>query len=203
MKQHIEHIERASLISWMRIVRLNSVNATILILQSLYKIFTKPHMDYACTPLTALSKSQRQKLEVTQNRCFHYARRAVDSTYISNNELCSRCNIVSVEQRILPLANTLWKKASKNNDDIINFTITKQTTEQKRFWILSKVTGSSDPATFPWFYNLHVFTIFSVTIFSTTSQTQVFMAALLTSSAFSKIKNRKVTFRQNLLITNC
>ena len=31
MKQHIEHIDRASLISRMRITRLNSVNATLLI----------------------------------------------------------------------------------------------------------------------------------------------------------------------------
>ena len=54
-------------------------------------------MDYTCTTLTALNKTQRQKLEVIQNRCFHYARRAVDSTCISNNELRLRCNIVSVE----------------------------------------------------------------------------------------------------------
>ena len=31
MKQHIEHIERASLISKMRITRLNSINAALLI----------------------------------------------------------------------------------------------------------------------------------------------------------------------------
>ena len=31
MKQHIDHIERASLISRMRIAKLNSVNATLLI----------------------------------------------------------------------------------------------------------------------------------------------------------------------------
>ena len=49
-----------------------------------------------------------------KGNCLRYARRAVDSTCISNNELRSGCNIVSVEQR--------WKKASKNNDDIINFT---------------------------------------------------------------------------------
>ena len=30
MKQHVEHIERASFISRMRITRLNSVNATLL-----------------------------------------------------------------------------------------------------------------------------------------------------------------------------
>ena len=120
MKQHIEHIERASLISIMRITKLNSINATLLI--RLYKICTKPYMDYACTALIALNKTQRQKLEVIQNRCLCYARRAVDSTCISNNEIRSRCNIVSVEQRIFILADGWWKKASKNNDDIINFT---------------------------------------------------------------------------------
>ena len=95
MKQQIKHIERASFISRMRITRLNSVNDTLLI--HLYKIFTRPNMDYAYTALTTLNKSQRQKLEVIQNRCLRYARRAVDSTCNSNNELRSRCNIVSVE----------------------------------------------------------------------------------------------------------
>ena len=120
MKLHVEHIERASLISRMKITRLNSINVTLLI--RLYKIFTRPYMDYGCTALTALIKKQRQKLEVIQNRCLGYARRAVDSTCISNNELRSRCNIVSVEQRILTLADSWWKKASKDNNDIINFT---------------------------------------------------------------------------------
>ena len=120
MKQHIEHIERTPLISRMRIARLNSVNATLLI--CLYKIFTRPYMDYACTAMTTLSKSQRHKIEVIQNRCLRYARTAVDSTCVSNSELRSRCHIVSVEQRILALADSWWKKASKNNDDIINFT---------------------------------------------------------------------------------
>ena len=109
MKQHIEHIERASLISRMRIARFNSVNAMLLI--RLYKIFTRPYMDYACTALTQLNKLQRHKLEVIQNRCLRYARRTVDSTCISNSELRSRCNIVSVEQRILALADSWWKKA--------------------------------------------------------------------------------------------
>ena len=54
MKQHLEHIERASFISRMRITRLNSTNATLLI--RLYKIFTRPYMDYACTALTTLNK---------------------------------------------------------------------------------------------------------------------------------------------------
>ena len=124
MKQHIEHIERASLISRMRIARLNSVNATLLI--HLYKIFTRPYMDYACTALTQRSKLQRHKLEVIQNLCIRYARRTVDSTCISNSELRSR-NIVSVEQRILALADSWWKKASKNNGNIINFTYHHQT----------------------------------------------------------------------------
>ena len=120
MKLHLEDIERASLISTMRITRLNSINATRLI--CLYKIFTRPYTYYACTALTALKKKQRQKLEVIQNLCLRYARRAVDSTCIWNNELCSCCKIVNVVQRILALADSWWKKASKNNDDVINFT---------------------------------------------------------------------------------
>ena len=67
-------------------------------------------------------KTQTQKLEVIQNCCLRYARRAVDSTSIYNNEFRSRGNIVSVEQRILAIADSWWKKASNNNDDIINFT---------------------------------------------------------------------------------
>ena len=120
MKQHIEHIERAFLISRMRTTKLNSVIATLL--NRLYKKFTRPYMDYVCTALIALNKSQRHKLEGIQNRCLWYARREVDSTRISNSELRSLCNIVSAEQRTLALANGCWKKASKNNNDIINFT---------------------------------------------------------------------------------
>ena len=98
-------------------------------------------MDYACTALTALIKSQRQKLEVIQNRCVRYTRRAVDSTCISNNELRSRCNIVSVEQCILILADSWWKKASKNNDDIINFTYRHQS-ENKTKTPLNIIKGN-------------------------------------------------------------
>ena len=120
MKQHIEHIERVSLISRMRITKLNSTSSTLLI--GLYKIFIRPYiMDYACTALTQLRKLERHKCEVIQNRCLRYARRTVDSTCISNSELRSGCNIVSVEQRILALTDSWWKKASKNNNDIINF----------------------------------------------------------------------------------
>ena len=79
-------------------------------------------MNYACTAFTVLNKTQRQKLELIQNHCLRYARREVDSTCISNNEIRSRGNIVSVEQRILALAGSWSKKASDNNDDIINFT---------------------------------------------------------------------------------
>ena len=124
MKYHIEHIESPSLISSMRITRLNLVNATLLI--RLYKTFTRPYMDYACAALTTLSKTQRLKLEIIQNRCLLYARRAVNSTCISNNEFRSHCNIVSVEHRIFALADSWWKKASKSNDDIINFTYNQQ-----------------------------------------------------------------------------
>ena len=79
-------------------------------------------MDCACTALTVLNKTQRQKLEVIQNRCLRYSRKPVDSTCISNNKLRSRWNILSVEQRILALADSWLKKTSKNNNDIINFT---------------------------------------------------------------------------------
>ena len=83
-------------------------------------------MDYACAALTTLSKTQRLKLEIIQNRCLRYAKRAVNSTCISNNEFRSHCNIVSVEHRIFALADSWWKKTSKSNDDIINFTYNQQ-----------------------------------------------------------------------------
>ena len=130
MKYHIEHIESPSLIGRMRIARLNSVSATLLI--RLCKIFTRPYMDYACTALATLSKTQTHKLEVIQNRCLRYERRAVASTCISNNELRSHCNIVSVEHRILALADCWWKKSSKNNDNIINFTYHQQSDNRSK-----------------------------------------------------------------------
>ena len=139
MKLHIEHIERASLISRMRIARLNSVNAMLLI--RLYKIFTRPYMDYACTVLMQLNKLQSHKLEVIQNRSLHYARRTVDSTCITNSKLLSRCNIVSVEQCILALADSWWKNASKNNDNIISFTYYHHT-ENKTKMPLNIIKGS-------------------------------------------------------------
>ena len=86
----------------MRITRLNSINATLLI--RLYKIFTRPYMDYAGKALAALNKSHRFRLEVIQNRCLHYVRTAVDSACISNNELRFRCYFVSTEQCLLTLA---------------------------------------------------------------------------------------------------
>ena len=61
-------------------------------------------MGYACTVFIALSETQRQKLEKTENRYLRYARRAVDSTCVSNNAL----------------ADSLSRKASKSNDDSIN-----------------------------------------------------------------------------------
>ena len=45
----------------MIITRLNSTNATLLI--RLYKIFVRPYMDYGCTALTTLSKTQRHRLK--------------------------------------------------------------------------------------------------------------------------------------------
>ena len=130
MKYDIEHIKSLSLISRMRIARLNSVNVTLLI--RLYKIFTRPYMDYVCTALTTLSKTQRHKLEKIQNHRLRYARSAVDSTCISNNELRSYCNIVSVEHRIPALADSWWKKASKNKDNIINFTYHQQSESRSK-----------------------------------------------------------------------
>ena len=83
-------------------------------------------MDYACTALNALNKAQIQKLAIIQNRCLTYARRAVDSTCIYNNELCSCCAIVRVEQCVLALANSWCRKISRNNDHIISFTYHQQ-----------------------------------------------------------------------------
>ena len=130
MKLHVEHIERTSLISKIRITRLNAINTTLLV--RLYKIFTRTYMVYACTALTALNWKQRQKLKAIQNLCRQYTRRAVDSTCISNNELRSCCNIVSVEQCILTMAGSWRKKASKNSDDIINFTYHHQSDNKTR-----------------------------------------------------------------------
>ena len=66
--------------------------------------------------LTSLNKLQRQRVEVIQNRCLRYAKRVVDSNCISNIELCSRSNIMSEKHRVLALAYSWWRKASKNND---------------------------------------------------------------------------------------
>ena len=168
MKLHVEHIERTSLISKIRITRLNAINTTLLV--RLYKIFTRTYMVYACTALTALNWKQRQKLKAIQNLCRQYARRAVGSTCIFNNELRSRCNIVSVEQHILTLAGSWWKKASKNSDDIINFTYhINQTTKQELLWISSKVTGSSNPFALLRFYSniFYYFVAISFTIIET------------------------------------
>ena len=88
MKLQAKHIGRVSIIRRMKVTKLNSRNATLLI--HLYKIFTRPYMNYACTALTTPKKTQRHKLEIIQNRCLCYARRAVHSACISNNELCSR-----------------------------------------------------------------------------------------------------------------
>ena len=60
IKLHLEDIERASLISAIRITRLNSINATRLI--CLYKIFTRPYTYYACTTLTTLKKKTEAKI---------------------------------------------------------------------------------------------------------------------------------------------
>ena len=125
-----QHIERASLISRMRIARLNSIIAFLLL--RLYKTFTRPYMGCACTALTILNKTPRQKLKAVQNWSLRYARRTVDSTCIINNALRSSCNIVSVEQRILVLAKSWWSEASKNNDDIIKSTYHHQSSNNTK-----------------------------------------------------------------------
>ena len=119
MKLHVGHLGRTYLVSRMNIIRPNSTIATLLIL--LYRIFARSCMDYASTVLTILNKTQSHWLEVIQNRCFHYAQRTVDCTCISNDECCSRCNIVSVVQCILAAASNWWQKASDNNDSIVHF----------------------------------------------------------------------------------
>ena len=53
-------MEKASIISRIKITRLNSITATLSI--RLYKIFTRTYMDYACTALTALNKTHRLNL---------------------------------------------------------------------------------------------------------------------------------------------
>ena len=99
MKLHVKHIERACLVSRINVTRLNTTSAALLI--RLYKIIVRPYMDYACTALTALKKHKDIDLKWL-SLC--YARRAVDSAYISDNEFHSCCTIVSVEQRILTVA---------------------------------------------------------------------------------------------------
>ena len=76
------------------------------------------------------TQQKTDKNEVIQNRCVRYARRAVDSTCIFNNELRSRCNTVSVEQHIPTLAE---RKPLKTMTTILaSHTIINQTTKQKR-----------------------------------------------------------------------
>ena len=116
-----------------------------------------------------------------QNHCLRYARRAVNSTCISNNELRSRCNIVSVGQRILALADILWKKASKNNDDIINFTYHHQSNSKTKMPlnIIKGNISSSNPCT--------LFICFAISIYipisSTILQTQILRQHFLLSPA--------------------
>ena len=60
VKLHVKHIEKVSLISRMRITRLNSM-LTLLI--QLYKIFTRPYLTMLVEVLLHLIR-HRQKLEV-------------------------------------------------------------------------------------------------------------------------------------------
>ena len=92
-------------------------------------------MEDICMALTVLNKTQRQKLEVIQNRCLQYARRA-------------DCNIVRVEQRLIALPGKWWKKASNKNDDIINFTYHHQPNNKTKAPLnIIKVISSSNPCT--------------------------------------------------------
>ena len=101
-------------------------------------------MDYVCTALAVLNKTQT-KIRI-QNRCLQYARRAEDSTSIFNNELRSRCNNVRVEQRIIALVGSWWKKDSNNNDDIVNFTYHHQPNSKTKTPLnIIKVISSSNP----------------------------------------------------------
>ena len=142
--------------------------------------------DYTCTALTVLNKTQREKLEVIQNHCLRYARGAVYSTCISSNKLHSRCNIVSVEQRIL--ADSWWKKASNSNYDIINFTYhPNRTVKQKHLWISSKVISSSNPC------NIYIILQYCSNIFNY-FQTQTLPFLTKVEIEIQKIKNNKKIF---------
>lgn len=103
---HLEHLEKASLVSRVNVILPNSTNTTLLI--RLYKIFVRRCRDYTFAALTALNKTQRQRLQVIENRCLRFARGTVDSICISHDELSSRCSIVSAEQRIFAIANKGW-----------------------------------------------------------------------------------------------
>ena len=99
------------------------------------------------------TQQKTDKNEVIQNRCVRYARRAVDSTCIFNNELRSRCNTVSVEQHIPTLAE---RKPLKTMTTILaSHTIINQTTKQKRLKISSKVTGSSNLSTLFTYFTIY------------------------------------------------
>ena len=71
--------------------------------------------------LHLIRHTERQKLEVIENRRFCSARRAADLC-TSNYDFCSCCNIVTAEQCILALADCWWRRDAKNNKNIINFT---------------------------------------------------------------------------------
>ena len=60
-------------------------------------------MVYAWAALTALNKSQRRRPEIIQNHCLCNARKRVNFTCISDDELRSRFNIANIKQRILAL----------------------------------------------------------------------------------------------------
>ena len=79
---------------------LNSTDAPQLI--RLYKIFTRPYTEYDCTAVTALNKKRKQKLEVIQNHCLRYARRAVDCTSISYMSFVHVVILLALNNTFLP-----------------------------------------------------------------------------------------------------
>ena len=118
---------------------------------------------------------------------------STDSTCISNKELRSYCNIVSVEQCILALASSLWKKGYKNNDDIINFAHHHQS--EKKAKTPLNITVSSSSFSFSWFFSSIFYDIFNSTLYHYLNLN--FKAALVTLTCHFIKK-----YKQNKCIKN-
>ena len=121
MKLKVEQIERVCLMSRMNITRLNSTNATLLI--CLYETFVRPYMDYACTALATLIKSQRHRLEAILKPMQKW--QLILPVFLTIKFfliISTCCNTVRVEHYILPVAKNWWGKPSNNYDEIVSFT---------------------------------------------------------------------------------